>query len=152
MSETLTLVFPGVGTGTRIRFTLDEVDGATVDNSQVYIEGTFSLKNRTGTDVRENLTDTGDAAAGQYQSMFFDRIFGGMKEEYLKDESDGGIPRAAVRALEEGGDSEEMRDIRDLGGLMEWLDRYLARQTESGKAMHPVADTVYYIKEVPADK
>ena len=51
MSETLTLMFPGVGTGTRIRFTFDEVDDATVDDSQVYIEGTFSLKTRSLTNI-----------------------------------------------------------------------------------------------------
>ena len=51
MSETLTLMFPGVGTGTRIRFTLDEVNDATVDDSQVYIEGVFSLKTRSLTNI-----------------------------------------------------------------------------------------------------
>jgi len=51
ISETLTLVFPGVGTGTRIRFTLDDVDESTVGDSQVYIEGVFSLKSRSLTDI-----------------------------------------------------------------------------------------------------
>ena len=47
MSENLTLVFPGVGTGTRIRFTLDDVTEENVDESEVYIEGVFSLKSRS---------------------------------------------------------------------------------------------------------
>ncbi len=82
MSETLTLVFPGVGTGTRIRFTLDEVDGATVDNSQVYIEGTFSLKNRTLTDITyHGLTCTAGnkVTASSVDGMFVTMVFPGIQ-------------------------------------------------------------------------
>ena len=81
MSETLTLIFPGVGTGTRIRFTLDNVTDATVSDSQVYIEGTFSLKTRSLTDiVYHGLTcNAGDSVAaisvdGMFVSLVFDGI------------------------------------------------------------------------------
>ena len=82
LSETLTLIFPGVGTGTRIRFTLDEVNANTVNNSQVYIEGTFSLKTRSLTDiVYEGLTcTTGDSvAATSVDGMFVTMVFDGIQ-------------------------------------------------------------------------
>ena len=82
MSETLTLVFPGVGTGTRIRFTLDEVGANNVDESQVYIEGTFSLKTRSLTNiVYEGMTCTaGDSvAASSVDGMFVTLMFGGIQ-------------------------------------------------------------------------
>ena len=82
MSETLTLVFPGVGTGTRIRFTLDEVNGATVDDSQVYIEGTFSLKTRSLTNiVYHGMTCTaGDSvAASSVDGVFVTLVFKGIQ-------------------------------------------------------------------------
>ncbi len=82
MSETLTLVFPGVGTGTRIRFTLDEVNSATVDDSQVYIEGTFSLKTRSLTNiVYHGMTCTaGDSvAASSVDGVFVTLVFKGIQ-------------------------------------------------------------------------
>ena len=82
MSETLTLVFPGVGTGTRIRFTLDEVDNETVENSQEYIEGTFSLKTRSLTNITyHGLTSTaGDSvAASSVDGMFVTLVFSGIQ-------------------------------------------------------------------------
>lgn len=81
--ETLTLIFPGVGTGTRIRFTLDEVNQETVDDSQIYIEGTFSLKDRSLTNiVYKGLTCTaGDsvAATGVVDGMFINMVFDGIQ-------------------------------------------------------------------------
>ena len=82
MSEKLTLVFPGVGTGTRIRFTFDEVDANSVDDSQVYIEGTFSLKSRSLTNlVYKGMTCTaGDSvAASSVDGMFVSLVFGGIQ-------------------------------------------------------------------------
>ena len=82
MSEKLTLVFPGVGTGTRIRFTFDEVSGDNVDDSQVYIEGTFSLKTRSLTNiVYKGLTCTaGDSvAASSVDGMFVSLVFDGIQ-------------------------------------------------------------------------
>ncbi len=82
MSESLTLIFPGVGTGTRIRFTLDEVNDATVDDSQVYIEGTFSLKTRSLTNiVYKGMTCTaGDSvAATSVDGMFVSLVFDGIQ-------------------------------------------------------------------------
>ena len=78
MSETLTLMFPGVGTGTRIRFTLDEVNDATVDDSQVYIEGVFSLKTRSLTNITyHGMTCTsGDSvAASSVEGVFVSLVF-----------------------------------------------------------------------------
>ena len=80
--ETLTLVFPGVGTGTRIRFTFDEVDNETVDQSQVYIEGTFSLKTRSLTNiVYQGMTcAAGDSvAASSVDGMFVNLVFPGIQ-------------------------------------------------------------------------
>ena len=92
MYEKLTLVFPGVGTGTRIRFTLDNVDAATVEESQVYIEGTFSLKTRSLTDITyQGLTcPAGDSVAassvdGMYVSLVFDGIQLNSEEPIEKD-------------------------------------------------------------------
>ena len=82
MSETLTLIFPGVGTGTRIRFTLDEVDATTVDDSQAYIEGVFSLKTRSLTDITyHGLTCTaGDnVAASSVDGVFVTMVFPGIQ-------------------------------------------------------------------------
>ena len=82
MSEILTLVFPGVGTGTRIRFTLDDVDEETVNDSKIYIEGTFSLKTRSLTDITyEGMTCTaGDSvAASAVDGMFVSLVFNGIQ-------------------------------------------------------------------------
>ena len=82
MSETLTLVFPGVGTGTRIRFTLDEVGVDDVNESQVYIEGTFSLKTRSLTNiVYKGMTcNAGDSVAAAYvDGMFVTLVFSGIQ-------------------------------------------------------------------------
>jgi len=82
MSEKLTLVFPGVGTGTRIRFTFDEVDENTVAESQVYIEGTFSLKTRSLTNITyQGMTCTsGDSvAASSVDGMFVSLVFNGIQ-------------------------------------------------------------------------
>ena len=82
MSETLTLVFPGVGTGTRIRFTLDDVTEATVNESQVYIEGTFSLRTRSLSNiVYKGLTCTsGDSVvASSVDGMFVSLVFDGIQ-------------------------------------------------------------------------
>ena len=82
MSENLTLVFPGVGTGTRIRFTFDEVEADNVENSQVYIEGTFSLKTRSLTNiVYQGMTcNAGDSvAATSVDGMFVTLVFDGIQ-------------------------------------------------------------------------
>ena len=82
MSETLTLIFPGVGTGTRIRFTFDEVNSETVNDSQIYIEGTFSLKSRSLTDiVYHGMTCTaGDSVvASSIDGMFVNMVFEGIQ-------------------------------------------------------------------------
>lgn len=82
MSETLTLIFPGVGTGTRIRFTLDDVDSETVNDSQIYIEGTFSLKSRSLTDIVYNgmVCNAGDSvAATSTDGMFVNMVFDGIQ-------------------------------------------------------------------------
>ena len=82
MSENLTLVFPGVGTGTRIRFTFDEVGADNVDDSQVYIEGTFSLKTRSLTNiVYQGMTcNAGDSvAASSVDGMFVTLVFDGIQ-------------------------------------------------------------------------
>ena len=82
MSEPLTLISPGVGSGTRIRFTLDEVDNETVNASQVYIEGTFSLKTRSLTDITyQGMTCTaGDSvAASSVDGMFVTLVFDGIQ-------------------------------------------------------------------------
>jgi len=82
MSETLTLVFPGVGTGTRIRFTLDDVNSETVNDSQIYIEGTFSLKSRSLIDVVYNgmVCNAGDSvAASSTDGMFVNMVFDGIQ-------------------------------------------------------------------------
>ena len=82
ISETLTLVFPGVGTGTRIRFTLDDVNEQTVNDSQVYIEGVFSLKSRSLTNITyHGMTCTaGDSvAASSVDGLFVSLVFNGIQ-------------------------------------------------------------------------
>ena len=67
---------------TRIRFTFDEVDDATVDESQVYIEGTFSLKTRSLTNIiYKGLTcSAGDSvAASSVDGMFVSLVFEGVQ-------------------------------------------------------------------------
>ena len=82
MSETLTLIFPGVGNGTRIRFTFDDVNAETVNDSQVYIEGTFSLKSRSLTDIVYHgmICAAGDSvAATSTEGMFVNMVFEGIQ-------------------------------------------------------------------------
>lgn len=82
MSENLTLVFPGVGTGTRIRFTLDDVNEETVNNSKIYIEGTFSRKSLSLSDITyHGLTcNSGDSvAASSVAGMFVSLVFNGIQ-------------------------------------------------------------------------
>ena len=82
MSENLTLVFPGVGTGTRIRFTLDDVNEETVADSKIYIEGTFSLKTRSLTDITYHgmTCNAGDSvAASSVDGMFVSLLFNGIQ-------------------------------------------------------------------------
>ena len=82
MSEVLTLVFPGVGTGTRIRFTLDDVTEETVDDSQIYIEGTFSRKSLSLSDItyRGMTCTAGDSvAASSVDGMFVSLVFNGIQ-------------------------------------------------------------------------
>ena len=82
MSENLTLVFPGVGTGTRIRFTLDDVTEETVADSKIYIEGTFSLKTRSLANiVYHGMTcNSGDSvAASSVDGMFVSLVFNGIQ-------------------------------------------------------------------------
>ena len=82
MSEVLTLVFPGVGPGTRIRFTLDDVNEETVDNSQIYIEGTFSRKSLSLSDITyQGMTcNAGDSvAASSVDGMFVSLVFNGIQ-------------------------------------------------------------------------
>ena len=82
ISETLTLVFPGVGTGTRIRFTLDDVNEETVADSKIYIEGTFSLKTRSLANiVYHGMTcNSGDSvAASSVEGMFVSLVFNGIQ-------------------------------------------------------------------------
>ena len=82
MSENLTLVFPGVGTGTRIRFTLDDVTEENVDESEVYIEGVFSLKSRSLTNITYHgmTCMAGDSvAATSEDGMFVTLVFNGIQ-------------------------------------------------------------------------
>ena len=82
MSETLTLIFPGVGSGTRIRFTFDKVNSETVNDSQVYIEGTFSLKTRSLTDIvyQGMVSTAGDSvAASSIDGVFVNMVFEGVQ-------------------------------------------------------------------------
>lgn len=92
MSETLTLVFPGVGTGTRIRFTLDEVSAENVEDSQVYIEGIFSLRTRSLTNITYHgmTCNAGDSvAASSVDGLFVTLVFNGIQldseEHIMKD-------------------------------------------------------------------
>ncbi len=65
------------------------------------------------------LFGTAHSYARMYQTFFLDGIFGGMKEKYLQNESDGGISREAIEALKGGGTPE------NLEGMKKWLDAYL---------------------------
>lgn len=47
--QTINLVMPGIANGTRVRFTFDNVTSA--DRSELYIEGTFNLRERSLTDI-----------------------------------------------------------------------------------------------------
>ncbi|MEZ3589954.1 MAG: hypothetical protein K1V84_02820 [Muribaculaceae bacterium] len=47
--QTINLVMPGIANGTRVRFTFDNV--ASADLSELYIEGTFNLRERSLTDI-----------------------------------------------------------------------------------------------------
>ncbi|MBO6149723.1 MAG: hypothetical protein J6O43_00975 [Clostridium sp.] len=87
--------------------------------SQQDIDYAFSQNRHRKDGSKSEMFGTAHSPAAMYQCFFLDGVFGGMKEQYLKGESDGGIPEAAVKALSGGGTPE------NLEGMKKWLDKYL---------------------------
>ena len=79
--QTLSVNMPGVATGTRIRFTFDNITSA--DRSQLYIEGKFDLQNRTLVDVvYSGLSSTsGDTVQGTVDGIFVGFTFEGVRTD-----------------------------------------------------------------------
>ena len=76
--QTINLTIPGVSNGTKIRFTFDNV--AKAENSQLYIEGTFNLKERSLNDVKYvGLSSTsGSTIQGTVDGIFVNFRFEGV--------------------------------------------------------------------------
>ncbi len=94
------------------------------DYSQQDIDYAFSLgeKERSGKTVIFDAMDEqeGNTAAGIYQSLILEDIFGGMRESFLKPEKEGGISSEAVRLAEEA----------EIKGYQEWLYNFLEKRIE----------------------
>ncbi|MCR5371103.1 MAG: hypothetical protein K6E83_10375 [Clostridium sp.] len=87
--------------------------------SQQDIDYAFSQNRHRKDGSKSEMFGTAHSPAAIYQCFFLDGVFGGMKEQYLKSEADGGIPEAAVKALSGGGTPD------NLEGMKKWLDKYL---------------------------
>ena len=76
--QTINLKMPGLSNGTRVRFTLDNVNSA--NNSQIYIEGKFNLKEKALEEVRYvGLTSTsGTTVKGTVDGIFVNFTFEGV--------------------------------------------------------------------------
>lgn len=76
--QTINLKMPGVSNGTLVRFTFDNVNSA--ENSQLYIEGKFNLKERSLEEVRYvGLTSTsGTTIKGKVEDIFVNFTFEGV--------------------------------------------------------------------------
>lgn len=77
--QTINLVMPGIANGTRVRFTFDNV--ASADLSELYIEGTFNLRERSLTDIscyglsmRTGESVTGEVVDGIFVKFTFDGV------------------------------------------------------------------------------
>lgn len=77
--QTINLKMPGVSNGTIVRFTFDNVKSA--QNSQLYIEGTFNLKQRSLENVKYvGLTSTsGSTIKGTVEDIFVNFTFEGIQ-------------------------------------------------------------------------
>lgn len=76
--QTINLKMPGVSNGTLVRFTFDNVNSA--ENSQIYIEGKFNLKDRSLEDVKYvGLTSiSGSIIKGNVDGIFVNFKFEGV--------------------------------------------------------------------------
>ena len=76
----LTVTVPGVGNGTRIRLTFDNVNSAAQSN--LYIEGTFNLVTRSLTDVMYQgfSSGSGTTVTGTVNGIFVTYTFGGLQK------------------------------------------------------------------------
>ncbi len=76
----LTVTIPGVGNGTRVRFTFDNVHNAA--DSRLYIEGTFNLSTRALTNiVYEGFSSTsGSTVSGSVNGIFVTYQFSGLQK------------------------------------------------------------------------
>lgn len=79
--QTINLKMPGVSNGTLVRFTFDNVNSA--ENSKLYIEGTFNLKERSLENVKYvGLTSTsGTTIKGTVDNIFVNFKFEGIHTE-----------------------------------------------------------------------
>lgn len=79
-SQTISLMIPGQSNGTVIRFTFDDVTDASA--SEMFIEGTFSLQDRSLKNIRyEGLTcDSGESVTGTQDGIFVTFSFVGLRQ------------------------------------------------------------------------
>ncbi len=79
--QTISLKMPGLSNGTRVRFTFDNVSSA--DYSEVYIEGTFNLRERSLSDVEyHGMTCTsGTIISGVTEGIFVTFTFENIQTE-----------------------------------------------------------------------
>ena len=79
--QTISLKMPGLSNGTRVRFTFDNVSSA--DYSEVYIEGTFNLRERSLSDVEyHGMTCTsGTVISGVTEGIFVTFTFENIQTE-----------------------------------------------------------------------
>ncbi len=80
-SQTVSLKIPGEENGTRVRFTFDQVSDAS--QSTLYIEGTFSLQDRSLKNVHyEGFTcGSGSTVAGTKEGIFFTFSFVDLRQD-----------------------------------------------------------------------
>ncbi|MCQ2216498.1 MAG: hypothetical protein MJZ31_11365 [Bacteroidales bacterium] len=79
--QSISITMPGQSTGTRVRFTLDNVTAA--GNSQLYIEGTFNKKDKSLSELTYNgmRCTSGDVLYGEQDGIFVTFTFEGVQAD-----------------------------------------------------------------------
>ncbi len=103
------------------------ITSAPTGYSQRTVDYVFSLRRReTYGASGAQITDM-QTAAGVYEGLIFNRIFGGMRTELLRPEAAGGLSEAAVEAL-----NGKSVNSNTESGFMTWLNDFLTGRARSG--------------------
>ena len=109
--------------------------------TQQDIDYVFALKRKEQHGIRgqnNEMLKKGESAAGIYQSIFLEKIFGGMKQAWFGGEGGGGMPDKDFEALTKDPGPKNMKK------LAKWLDSFLGGRTEQKqKGMKMIIKGIY---------